>query len=243
MIATNKTTIGEIVANDFRTAAIFSKYSIDFCCKGHRTLKEVCKKRDINESLLIGELDCSKNNPANQSFDYKSWSLDLLADYIEKIYHRYVAEKIPVLRKSLNELCTPHGEAHPELFEINTLFTESALDLSANMRKEEQILFPFIKKIKEAHTKGLFLESAHFGTLENQIILNKEEHDTVGQRFKKIAALTKNYTPAADTCNTYKVTFAMLKEFERDLHKHIHLENNILFPKALALEKSLDKVL
>ena len=94
-----------------------------------------------------------------------------------------------------------------------------------------------------AQTKGLFLEIAHFGTLENQIILNKEEHDTVGNRFKKIAALTKKYTPPAETCNTYKVTFAMLKEFHRDLHKHIHLENNILFPKAVALEKSLDKVL
>ncbi|PXY40652.1 iron-sulfur cluster repair di-iron protein [Flavobacterium cheongpyeongense] len=243
MKTTNKNTIGEIVADDFRVAAIFSKYSIDFCCKGHRTLKEVCKKRGIEESLLIDELDRAKNNSANQSFDYKSWSVDLLADYIEKTHHRYVSEKTPALRKSLNELCTLHGEAHPELFEINTLFTESVLDLSANMRKEEQILFPFIKKIKEVQTKGLFLEIAHFGTLENQIILNKEEHDTVGHRFKKIAALTKKYTAPAETCNTYKVTFAMLKEFERDLQKHIHLENNILFPKAVSLEKSLDKVL
>ena len=121
MKTTNKTTIGEIVAYDFRAAAIFSKYNIDFCCKGHRTLKEVCKKRGIAESLLIDELDCAKNNLANQSFDYKSWSVDLLADYIEKTHHRYVAEKTPVLRKSLNELCTLHGEANPELFEILTL--------------------------------------------------------------------------------------------------------------------------
>ncbi|KRB55485.1 MULTISPECIES: iron-sulfur cluster repair di-iron protein [Flavobacterium] len=238
MKTTNKTTIGEIAADDFRTAAIFSKYSIDFCYKGHRTLKEACKKRGIEESLLIEELDRATNNSANQSFNYKSWSSDLLADYIEKTHHRYVAEKTPVLLKLLNELCTLHGETYPDLFEINTLFTESALDLSANMRKKEQILFPFIKKINEAHAKGLFLEIAHFGTLENQILLIKEEHDTVGQRFKKIAALTKNYTAPADTCNTYKVTFAMLKEFERDLHKHIHLENNILFPKSVALEKA-----
>ncbi|MCC9064912.1 iron-sulfur cluster repair di-iron protein [Flavobacterium piscisymbiosum] len=238
MKTTNKTTIGEIAADDFRTAAIFSKYSIDFCYKGHRTLKEACKKRGIEESLLIEELDRATNNSANQSFNYKSWSSDLLADYIEKTHHRYVAEKTPVLLKLLNELCTLHGETYPDLFEINTLFTESALDLSANMRKKEQILFPFIKKINEAHAKGLFLEIAHFGTLENQMLLIKEEHDTVGQRFKKIAALTKNYTAPADTCNTYKVTFAMLKEFERDLHKHIHLENNILFPKSVALEKA-----
>jgi regulator of cell morphogenesis and NO signaling len=242
MKTTSKTTIGEIAANDFRTTAIFLKYSIDFSFKGHRTLKEVCKKRNIEESLLIEELDRAKTNSANQSFNYNSWSLDLLTDYIEKTHHRYVAEKVPVLRKLLNELCSIHGEAHPELFEINTLFTESALDLSANMRKEEQVLFPFIKKIKDAHTKGLFLEIAHFGTIENQIILNKEEHYTVGQRFKKIAVLTNKYIPPADTSNTYNVAFAMLKEFERNLDKHIYLENNILFPKAVALEKASIKL-
>ncbi len=163
--------------------------------------------------------------------------------FINNGIHPGEPDGIDACLKLLNELCTLHGETYPDLFEINTLFTESALDLSANMRKKEQILFPFIKKINEAHAKGLFLEIAHFGTLENQILLIKEEHDTVGQRFKKIAALTKNYTAPADTCNTYKVTFAMLKEFERDLQKHIHLENNILFPKSVSLEKSLDKVL
>lgn len=243
MKTTSKTTIGEIVANDFRTAAIFSKYNIDFCCKGHRTLEEVCKKRDIEEYLLIEQLDRAKNDSANLSFDYKSWSLDLLTDYIEKTHHRYIEEKTPILRSFLNKLCSVHGEVHPELFEINTLFTESASDLAAHMRKEEQILFPFIKKIKTAESKGLLLEISHFGTIENQVVLLKEEHDNEGQRFKKIAALTNNYTPPEDACNTYKVTFAMLEEFERDLHKHIHMENNILFPKAITLEKNFDKVL
>lgn len=242
MKTTNNTTIGEIVANDFRTAAIFSKYNIDFCCKGHRTLQEVCKKRDIEEYLLIEELDRAQNNSANQSFDYKSWPLDLLTDYIEKTHHRYIEEKTPVLRRFLNKLCSVHGKAHPELFEINTIFNDSASDLTAHIKKEEQNLFPFIKKIKVAQTKGLFLEMPHFGTIENQVVLMKEEHETEGQRFKKIATLTNNYTPPADACNTYKVTFAMLEEFERDLRKHIHMENNILFPKAIALEKNFDKV-
>lgn len=242
MKTTNKTTIGEIVANDFRTAAIFSKYSIDFCCKGHRTLEEVCKKREIEEDLLMEELDGAKNNSANQSFDYKSWPLDLLTDYIEKTHHQYVEEKAPIIRQFLNKLCSVHGELHPELFEINTLFTESASDLIAHMKKEEQILFPFIKKIKTAQHKGTTIEMSHFGTIENQIVLMKEEHDNEGHRFRKIAALTHNYTPPADGCNTYKVTFAMLEEFERDLHKHIHIENNILFPKAITLEKNFDKV-
>lgn len=243
MTTTNPTTIGEIVANDFRTAAIFSKYNIDFCCKGHRTLEEVCKKRKIEEYLLVEELDRAKNNSANQTFDYKSWPLDLLTDYIEKTHHRYVEEKTPVLRRFLNKLCSVHGEVHPELFEINTLFTESAADLATHMKREEEVLFPYIRKMKIAHNKGQTLQMPHFGTIENQVVLMKEEHDIEGQRFKKIAVLTNNYTPPADACNTYKVTFLMLEEFERDLHKHIHMENNILFPRAIVLEKNFEVVL
>jgi len=243
MTTTNPTTIGEIVANDFRTAAIFSKYNIDFCCKGHRTLEEVCKKRNIEEYLLVEELDRAKNNSANQTFDYKSWPLDLLTDYIEKTHHRYVEEKTPVLRRFLNKLCSVHGEVHPELFEINTLFTESAADLATHMKREEEVLFPYIRKMKIARNKGQTLQMPHFGTIENQVVLMKEEHDIEGQRFKKIALLTHNYTPPGDACNTYKVTFLMLEEFERDLHKHIHMENNILFPRAIVLEKNFEVVL
>ena len=242
MEITPKNTIGEIVADDFRTAATFSKYSIDFCCKGHRTIEEVCKKRAIDEELLIAEIERTRTSEANQSFDYKTWPLDLLTDYIEKTHHRYVKEKTPVIFQFLNKLCNVHGERHPELFDINSLFSASAADLSAHMRKEEVILFPFIRKMKMAQIKGDFLEMPHFGTIENPIAMMKQEHNTEGDRFKKIAALTNNYSPPADACNTYKVTFAMLEEFENDLHKHIHMENNILFPKAISLEKKFEKV-
>lgn len=242
METTSKSTIGEIVADDFRTAATFSKYSIDFCCKGHRTLEDVCKKRDIVPDLLIEELNLAKNNSANESFDYKSWPMDLLTDYIEKTHHRYVIEKTPVLRSFLNKLCSVHGQSHPELYEINVLFAESTSDLADHMRKEEQTVFPFIREMKTAQLKGSYVEVPHFGTIENQIILMKEEHNIEGERFKKIAALTNNYEIPQDACNTFRVTYLMLKEFESDLHKHIHMENNILFPKAITLEKNFQKV-
>jgi len=234
----NKITIGEIVAQDFRTAAVFSKYGIDFCCKGHRTLEEACKKKDIDEELLTTKLDEVMKYKDNQAIDYKSWPLDLLTDYIEKKHHRYIEEKTPALILFLNKLCKVHGERHPELFEINTLFTHSAEDLASHLRKEELILFPFIRKMADAKIKQHYLEMPKFGSVKNPVSMMKEEHDAEGERFGEIAVLTNNYNPPADACNTYKVTFAMLQEFENDLHTHIHIENNILFPKAIQLEKS-----
>ena len=229
--------IGEFVAEDFRTAAIFSNYGIDFCCKGNRTIEEVCKKNGIDTNDLLNKLDVVLNLNADQSIDYKSWPLDLLAEYIEKKHHRYVEEKIPVLRQFLDKLCRVHGGRHPELFKINELFTASAGELASHMKKEELILFPFVKKMVSATLNQNAIEAPQFGTVENPIAMMMQEHDNEGERFRQIAELTNNYNPPADACNTYQVTFAMLDEFEKDLHLHIHLENNILFPKAIELEQ------
>ena len=229
--------IGQYVADDFRTAAIFSKHKIDFCCNGNRTVAEACEKKGIDSHLVMDEINQVLNAKTGETIDYKSWPLDLLAEYIEKKHHRYVEEKIPVLRQFLDKLCSVHGERHPELFKINELFTASAGELASHMKKEELILFPFIKKMVNAKLVNVPLQSPQFGTVENPIALMKHEHDTEGERFREIAELTDNYNPPADGCNTYKVTFAMLEEFEKDLHLHIHLENNILFPGAVKLEQ------
>jgi regulator of cell morphogenesis and NO signaling len=231
-------TIGEFVAQDFRTAALFSKYGIDFCCKGNRSLEEVCDKKTISPEELLKELNVILETKNDSGIDFKSWPLDLLADYIEKTHHRYVEEKTPVLLQFLAKLCKVHGASHPELFEINELFQGCAGELTQHMKKEELILFPFIKKMVKATLTDELIEQPHFGTVNNPIAMMMEEHEAEGDRFAKIATLTNNYTPPEDACNTYKVTFAMLNEFEQDLHKHIHLENNILFTKAVALEKS-----
>jgi len=234
-----KITIGEYVAKDFRTAAIFSKYGIDFCCKGNRTIDEACQKKDINANELIEQLDIVLNTKNDSGIDFKSWPLDLLADYIEKTHHRYVEEKIPVLLQFLDKLCKVHGANHPELFEINELFIGCAAELTQHMKKEELILFPFIKKMVATRSNNEALQQPHFGTVDNPIAMMMHEHDAEGERFRKIETLTNNYTPPADACNTYRVTFNMLADFEQDLHKHIHLENNILFPEAALLEKKL----
>ena len=230
--------IGDFVAKDYRTAAVFSKHKIDFCCNGGRTIEEACEKKGIDANSLVDELENVLSSSTDQTIDYKSWPLDLLVEYIEKKHHRYVEEKTPVLRQFLDKLCRVHGERHPELIKINALFTASAGELASHMKKEELILFPFIKKMVKANIEQNAIQSPSFGTVENPIAMMMYEHDTEGERFRQIAELTNNYNPPTDACNTYRVTFAMLNEFEQDLHLHIHLENNILFPGASKLEQA-----
>jgi regulator of cell morphogenesis and NO signaling len=230
-------TIGSFVAQDYRTAAVFSKYKIDFCCKGNRTVNEVCEKQNIDSETLMQSINEAVQSENNGSIDFNSWPLDLLADYIEKTHHRYVEDKTLILIPFLDKLCKVHGENHPELFKINELFTGCAGELSQHMKKEELMLFPFIKRMVKIKESNGVLSQPSFGTVSNPIAMMMQEHETEGDRFSEIARLTHNYTAPDDGCTTYKVTFAMLKEFEEDLYKHIHLENNILFPKAMTLEQ------
>jgi regulator of cell morphogenesis and NO signaling len=233
----DKITIGEYVAKDFRTAAIFTKYGIDFCCRGNRTIEEATEKKDADTKTIMDQINAVLETNNNATIDFNSWPLDLLVDYIEKTHHRYVEEKTQVLLPYLNKLCKVHGASHPELFEINELFIGCSGELAQHMKKEELILFPFIKKMVKATLSDELITQPHFGTVENPIAMMMHEHDAEGERFRKITELTNNYTPGPDACNTYRVTYAMLEEFEQDLHKHIHLENNILFPKAAKLER------
>ena len=234
MEITEKNVIGELVAADYRTAEVFAKYEIDFCCKGNQTIHDVCEKKNINESALIHDLSDVSKSLENTVIDYQAWPVDLLADYIEKKNHRYVQEKTEVIKPYLTKICQVHGKGHPELLEISDLFNESAQLLAAHMKKEELILFPYIRKM--VLSKGGELPTHNFGTVQNPIEMMKEEHNVEGERFRKVSELTNNYPPPEDACNTFRVTYSLLKEFEKDLHLHIHLENNILFPKAIAME-------
>lgn len=230
-------TIGDFVAENFRTAEVFKKYHIDFCCKGGRTVEEACDNKKVSPEQIYQELEEIANRKS-EDIDFNSWPLDLLADYVEKTHHKYVEEKSAMLIPYLNKLCKVHGERHPELFEINELFIGSAQDLAAHMKKEELILFPFIKQMVEAKKNGEPLPAPRFGTVENPVAMMKHEHEAEGERFVKIAELTNDYEFPDDACGTYQVTYKMLEDFQNDLHKHIHLENNILFPKAIAMEKT-----
>lgn len=230
-------TIGQLVAENYRTAQVFRKHKIDFCCKGNRSVVEVAEKHKIDLDRLLGELETVQRHTTTANTDFKSWPLDLLADYIEKKHHRYVESSIPVLRQYLDKLCKVHGQRHPELFEINEHFNLSAGQLAMHMKKEELLLFPWVRKMVKADQQGELLDRPHFGSVKNPIAAMIREHENEGERFRQIAALSSGYTPPEDACNTYRVAFSLLQEFEEDLHQHIHLENNILFPNAEILER------
>lgn len=232
----NEKTIGQLVAHDFRTAAVFKKHKIDFCCKGNRSLVDVAREKGMSVDELEKELEEVQQKVSQTNIDANSWPLDLLTDYIEKKHHRYVESTIPELKQYLEKLCKVHGAKHPELLAIRDHFNASSDELTMHMKKEELILFPWIRKIVQAQLSGTSPGRPPFGSVRNPIAAMMQEHDNEGERFRQIAALSKNYTPPADACNTYKVTFSILEEFEEDLHRHIHLENNILFPKAEKLE-------
>jgi len=238
MNITKESNIGELVAQDYRTASVFKQNGIDFCCNGNRTIQEACDKSKIESEDLIAQLGASAYQTNGSSVNYNAWPLDLLADYIEKTHHRYVTAKIEEILPFLEKIVNVHGKNHPELAEIKQLFVDSAGELTSHMKKEELVLFPYIRKMEQTKQSVASLHPP-FGTVQNPIRMMMHEHDNEGERFRKIAALSNDYTPPEDACNTYKVTFALLKEFEDDLHLHIHLENNILFPKSIALEEHL----
>lgn len=231
--------IGQIVNRNFRTADIFKKFGIDFCCGGKKPLIQACEKKNIDPKEIEQALLDVLNQTQEEVVNYTGWPLDLLADYIEKKHHRYVEANIPLIQQYLHKVASVHGDRHPELLEVYQLFNQCAEELWHHMQKEEQILFPYIREMINVQRTGGALEAPHFGTVENPVAMMEHEHDAEGDRFRKIAALCNDYTPPADACNTYKVTFAKLQEFEEDLHRHIHLENNILFPKAIELERKL----
>ncbi|NND33861.1 MAG: iron-sulfur cluster repair di-iron protein [Saprospiraceae bacterium] len=237
MQITDQKTIGEIVARDYRAAAVFTSYGIDFCCRGNRTLTEVCQGKDIKQDQLESKLNAAISTPVGDLPDFNSWPIDLLVDYVEKKHHRYINEATPVIQQYLAKLCKVHGHNHPELFEITEEFAQSAVDLAAHMKKEENILFPHVRKLAEAASAKEHMDPPVFGTVRNPVRMMMDEHTHEGDRFAKIAELSDQFTAPADGCTTYRVAFAMLKDFAADLHLHIHLENNIIFPACVEMEE------
>lgn len=241
MNITRESIIGSLVAEDYRAAAVFEGEGIDFCCNGNRTIETACDEHGIPSERLINSLEMALTAPLRKDevvSDYKSWPLDLLADFIEKKHHRYVVAQMPVIQAFLEKIIRAHGDRHPELAEIKSLFDATAGELAAHMKKEELMLFPFIRKMVQAKQAGNNEVAAPFGTVQNPIRMMMQEHDTEGGRLRRIKELSKEYTVPADGCNTYRAAFANLQAFEDDLHLHIHLENNILFPKSIELEQS-----
>ena len=231
-------TVAEIVTENIKTADVFKKNGIDFCCGGHVSVQEICAKKGVDYAKIKEEILNVGKTPST-GHDFNSWDIDFLADYIVNTHHKYVTEAHQLIIEYSDKVAKVHGHHYTETVEINHLFHELANELNAHMQKEEHVLFPFIRAIGKAKKEGTPLSPPPFGTIQNPINMMEAEHTGAGDILRKIAELSNNYTPPADACNTYRALYHSLEEYQNDLFQHIHLENNILFPKAIKFEQEL----
>ncbi len=234
-------TIGELVAEDYRKAEIFKKYGIDFCCGGKKTLSKACEEKGINVLHIQEDLKQAGQHHSVPSEDFNSFDAGFLSEYILNTHHRYVKNAIPLISDFVNKVARVHGDRHPEAVGIAKIWGDVVQELSGHMMKEENILFPYIMHLSDAKKKGIPADFPPFGTVANPIRAMEHEHDVVGDLMKRINKLSSGYTIPEDSCTTFRLSYLKLHEFEEDLHRHIHLENNILFPKAVELERELVK--
>jgi regulator of cell morphogenesis and NO signaling len=230
-----RTTVGEIVGTDFRAASVFEQFGIDFCCGGRRSVAEACRTAAVDPELVARALAALPAARPDDD-DVTSWTVDRLVDRILATHHAYVRSATPTINRYLAKLVDVHGQRHPELSRVAQAFERLGRDLEQHMLKEEWILFPYVRSL--AAPNGSSSRPSPFGTVENPIRMMEREHRDAGDEMRLIRELTNGYTPPPDGCTTYRVAFEELARFERDLHRHVHLENNVLFPRAVALERA-----
>jgi regulator of cell morphogenesis and NO signaling len=228
-------TIGEIARENPASVRVFEKYSIDYCCGGKISFAEACQARGILPEDLQDELDEVTAARPGLDRDWTTAPLGLLIDHIVGTHHAYLKSGLPRLQGWLDKVLAAHGATHGEtLMPLARVFAGLRAEMEAHMGKEEMVLFPMIKGMESGGQSA-----SHCGSINNPIRVMEHEHDSAGRALEAIRRITGNYTPPQDGCNTYRALFHGLLELEADLHQHIHLENNILFPRAAELERAL----
>jgi regulator of cell morphogenesis and NO signaling len=240
----NEQTLAEIVTRHPMAAAVFEKHHLDYCCKGERTLQEACNNDAALIHIVVSEVERLtrfKGGFGEQPV-FDRITLTELVRYIVGKHHHYIRSAMPLLDAHLRKVTGKHGERHPELLRILQLFVEVKEDLEQHLFKEERILFPRIVEIEQAAVSGSLHWIPERNYIAAPIHVMEAEHDEAGGALDEIRRISHGYEPPADACTTYRLVYQELKEFEQDLHRHVHLENNLLFPKAVALQQQFGKV-
>jgi regulator of cell morphogenesis and NO signaling len=235
-IATTKT-VGEIAVEVPNAAREFEKLGIDYCCGGSRTLGEACAEAKISVDEALERLQNSMT--ASRPSGAEDWQNRLLADLIAHItstHHVFVRQECPRIQALAAKVVSVHGKSHPELLQVQETFSALAEELSVHLMKEEQVLFPYVLRMEENVLAGEPAPPAMFGTVVNPVRMMMQEHDGAGNALRSLRSVTKDYKVPEDACISYSTLYEALQGFEADLHQHIHLENNILFPRAVAME-------
>jgi len=231
--------LAQIVNSNHQAASVFEKYHLDFCCKGKRSLEQACIEQQLSLSKVTVDLENIFTKDNNSTVDFEKMNLTQLADYIVQTHHAYVKNEMPQIYAYLHKVSSKHGERHPELYKIFQTFNAVKEEMEGHMKKEELILFPRIKELQKLTDDENANLQLNITYLQSPITVMEQEHDHAGSLLNDIRILSNDYTPPQDACTTYRLSFAALKAFELDLHQHVHLENNILFPKAIETFRDL----
>jgi regulator of cell morphogenesis and NO signaling len=229
--------VGQLVVERPARARVFERLGIDYCCGGKKVLREACREKNLDYGAVVDELRKDEAAPAGAERNWASASLTDLCDHIEQTHHAYLKQELPRLEFLTGKVATRHGDHRPALRDVARVFAELKAEMDSHMMKEERILFPLCRRLDVADE----LPTSHCGSVGNPIEVMIREHEHAGDALAQIRALTDDYALPPDACNTYRALFDALQQLERDLHEHVHKENNILFPKAIRQERLLAK--
>jgi regulator of cell morphogenesis and NO signaling len=238
-------TVREVALNIPQATRVFEKLGIDYCCGGNKSLRQALSEANLSVQQVLESLESavdSTQHRLNTTGQPEDWNTAPLADLIAHIkskHHQYVKQEVARLGPLFQKVSEVHGSQHPELFELQRDFRALAEELSMHMMKEEMVLFPYIERMEEAVIGGKPILPAPFGTVRNPVATMVHEHDLAGNLLRSMRSFSNGYSTPAGACTSFKTLYSALAEFERDLHQHIHLENNILFPRAIEMERSV----
>jgi regulator of cell morphogenesis and NO signaling len=225
-------TVGEVVARNYNAAGIFRQYGLDFCCGGGISLREACERSNVQLNDILSELGQLDKETMQGGGNFLAWEIPYLAGYIADTHHGFVRRKIEEISAYAEKVAAVHGSRHPENIQIQQTFNELAYEMMTHMKAEEDSAFPLIEEIDRKRKKGEPVSEEEIKKLKEELKEMENDHDGAGNLMKKIRQLSNDFTPPPDACATYTILYKNLEGFEEDLHRHVHLENNILFRKA-----------
>jgi regulator of cell morphogenesis and NO signaling len=240
MRVTTEKTVRELALDNPAATRVFEKLGIDYCCGGNKSLEEACRAANLNTDQVLDSLEMVEQS-AHAAQKDRNWQVEPLADliaHIKNTHHKYTREELARLGPLFDKVCSVHGKNHPELLQIRGIFQGLAQELTTHMMKEDMVLFPYVARMEEATIEKEPIVPAPFGTVQNPVSMMEHEHDSAGNALRAMREASKGHSAPADACISYQTLYKALAEFEADLHQHIHLENNILFPRAVAMEKA-----
>ena len=233
--------VSDLVKQDYRTAAVFRKFGIEFCCTARFPLSLVCENKGLELEDVLKELKAAIRPPQSVAhLPVEEWDVDFLTDYILHIHHKYLRERLPLIEEQLEKFVTEHEKKYPQLVELKERVKQMAAQIYPHMQQEEEVLFPYVRQIAHAYADNEPYAGLLVRTLRKPVeTVMQHEHDVIMETLVRIRQLTGNYTPPDAACISHRVSFSLLNELDNDLTQHLYLEHSVLFPRAIAMEQSL----